>query len=214
MSTASNPARLRISAEKFSIARPRRSFPVRFLSDLLGIPLRSEMITQEDYEEMLRDGDARAAVVVSTSPTTVAAYSDEFDAVILLRIPESQCYNGNLTSESRLIAVFNYFGGIGTTSRDIQPGDCSTGQFINAEPLIGNFLSDDVERLTELQQSIPESEWQRAAELGHAALATRPNLYRLHHPGSTREVAGDMWIAIAVAVFLVLGLVVALWKFA
>jgi hypothetical protein len=213
MSTASNPACLTVSAEKFSTTLPRPNFLIRSAAGLLGIPLASDIYGKEAFDVLLQDGDARAAIVVHTDPVTVAAYSDEFDAVILLRIPEEQCVGLNPRIGSKMIAVFNYLPSL-NTPRDIFMGEQAGGEFRNAEPLIGDLLSDDIDRLQELRESISEAEWERARQLGEAGISARPNLYRLHKPGSTRGIAGDLWIMILASVFFIAALVVGLWMFA
>ena len=213
MSDASNPAGLTVSERKYDIALPQANLLVRLVTGISGIPLPRDLCSSDSVDQLLRDGDARAAVVVGTNPTLVAAYSDEFDSVIILKIPPSQTTDIDLRMGTRLIGVFNYLGSV-NTSRDISFGEHATSRFRNAEPLIGDLLSDDVTRLMELKQCISEPEWRRAQQLGEARIQERPNLYRLHRPGSTRTIKGDTLIAVIVAVLLVGALVVGLWMFA
>ncbi|MCA9049279.1 MAG: hypothetical protein KDA89_11160 [Planctomycetaceae bacterium] len=212
MSTASHPSCLNLSAEKFATALPRPNVLVRSVAGLLGIPLAADINSPEDTGTMLRDGDARAAVVVQTNPVIAAAYSDEFDSVLLLRIPDKQCAATELNIGTRLIAVFNYR--TGPMPRDITFGERAGNRFQNAEPLIGDLLSDDLLQLQKLKDEIPEAEWNRAARLGEETLRERPRLHRLHRPGSTHRVAGDLLITILAAVIIVVALVIGLWQFA
>lgn len=214
MSTASHPAQLSVSSAAFRRALPRPHPLIRLLTRFVHIPLASEIYDEDIFEPLLRDGDARAAVVVETVPPTVAAYSDEFDAVILLRIPPAQATHYNLRDGQRLIAVFNYLRGL-SSPRDIQFGPHALGDtFRNVEPLIGDLLSDDTARLNQLRAEIPDEEWARAEELGRDRLRTRPNLFRWHQPGSTQTIAGDLPKMILAGVVFVVLLVVALWQLA
>src|SRR5262245_54646721 len=87
-SAASNPGRVRTSRAKLKslaphfFASPAR--PRSWISWLFGL-----MLTRRAALKMhLRYGDSRAAVVVSAKPLVIAAYSDDFDGVLLLQFPQ------------------------------------------------------------------------------------------------------------------------------
>ena len=63
---------------------------------------------RERYAEHLLLGDSRAAVVVSTNPLMVTAYSDEMDAAILLRFPAFLVSKYALQVGTRLLTVNTY----------------------------------------------------------------------------------------------------------
>lgn len=125
-----------------------------------------------DFEGHLYYGDSRAAVVVSTDPLLVAAYTDEIDCIALLRFDDSLISDYGLEIGSRLITVNLYYdiedSGYET---DLLPGPATTGRYGNFRPLIADFLTDCVERLTELKAEISEGEWARTETLGKAYLA-------------------------------------------
>src|SRR5581483_10306990 len=80
---ASDPAGLSLSDAKLRRLRPELYGWRRWVREKTGWAF-----PQRDYlaGHLLR-GDARAAVVVSSEPLLVAAYSDELDAVAVLRFP-------------------------------------------------------------------------------------------------------------------------------
>ena len=124
------------------------------------------------FEGHLFYGDSRAAVVVSTSPLLVAAYTDEIDCIALLRFDDSLVSEYELRIGSRLITVNRYYDieDSGYES-DLVPGAATTGRYGNFMPLIADFLTHDVERLAERKAEINEGEWVRTETLGQSYLA-------------------------------------------
>ena len=86
-SAASNPGRVRMSRAKVRELAPRLYLaPGRvgsWVSWLFGMML----MRRAALKMHLRYGNARAAVCVSAKPLIVAAYSDDFDGVVLLQFP-------------------------------------------------------------------------------------------------------------------------------
>ena len=115
-------------------------------------------------------GDSRAAVVITTSPLLVAVYTDEIDCVVLLRFSERFVSEYSLEPGSRLVTVNLYEDSEGSYQTDLNPGPNSTERYGNFVPLIADFLTDDVERLSERKAEIDEDEWHLAEELGQAYL--------------------------------------------
>src|SRR5688500_4823462 len=107
-SAASNPARVSLSSAKTRELAPRLYVtPGRigsWVSWLLGM-----MLTRRAALRMhLRYGDARAAVCVSAKPPIVAAYSDEFDGVVLLQFPALLAERYKLKPGTTLVSVNTY----------------------------------------------------------------------------------------------------------
>lgn len=130
---------------------------------------RSDWLTY--FEGHLFYGDSRAAVVVSTSPLMVAAYTDEIDCIALLRFDDSLVSEYGLEMGSRLITVNRYYDieDPGYES-DLVPGPANTGRYGNFMPFIADFMTDDIERLNELKAEISQDEWLRTETLGHTYL--------------------------------------------
>jgi hypothetical protein len=119
-------------------------------------------------------GDSRAAVVVSTVPLLVAAYTDELDCVALLRFispPEP------LQVGSRLVTV-NTYGRTDKISQDLFPGPLCGDRWTVFHPIIADFICDDPGQVARLKLTISGEEWTRAERLGHEYLEARPGVSR------------------------------------
>lgn len=171
-SRASNPGGVRLSEDKLRHLHPELfPMPRRLWASSSertsneGLAGRRELIA-----EHLRNGDSRAAIVVSTHPLIVAAYTDELDCVALLRFARQLAFAYGLKLGSRLLTI-NTYSSQGECPEDILPGPGDTGNFINFQPIIADFLSDDMEQVETHKSCITEEEWERAAEFGRQMLA-------------------------------------------
>jgi hypothetical protein len=122
-------------------------------------------------EEQLLFGDTRAAVVLTTSPLLIAAYTDEIDCVVLLRFSNRFVSEYDLKPGSRLITINTYVDSDGSYESDLKPGPEARDYYENFHPFIADFLTDDVERLAQRKLEISEDEWRRTEELGHTYLS-------------------------------------------
>lgn len=200
---ASFPGAVSLSAAKLKILQPELFSPARWLLHLLTHPLTQNPASRSYWKvripEQLAFGDSRAAVVVSTSPLIVAAYTDELDCVALLRFGEKILGEYELKDGSRLITVNTYSSLDFGVARDLELGPAHCGRYGNFSPFIADFLTDDHGRLRERKAEIDEAEWQRAEELGRRLLRSpkitprdgRPTLcYRhpTHSPQPKKQV--------------------------
>ncbi len=165
-SEASLPAEVRLSHAKLKKLQPE------FYS--LGskwIWHRRRSYWLSYFESHLYYGDSRSAVVVSTSPLLIAAYTDEIDCIAVLRFDDSLVSEYGLKIGSRLITTNRYYDieDSGYES-DLVPGPANTGRYGNFMPLIADFLTDNAERLDELKAEISEDEWLRTETLGQSYL--------------------------------------------
>src|SRR5215212_5775735 len=87
---ASHPGGLRVSQEKLRVLHPELDSRVAWLKFVTSNPIyASRSFWRARIPEQLVYGDCRAAVVVSTEPLLVAAYTDELDCISLLEFPDS-----------------------------------------------------------------------------------------------------------------------------
>ncbi|MCE9552496.1 MAG: hypothetical protein K8T91_03840 [Planctomycetes bacterium] len=127
-------------------------------------------------------GDSRAALVVQIAPhLIVAAYTDEQDAVLLLQFPDFLTDQYALHVGSRLLTV-NTYGEAKRVAADIVEGPACTHRYANLYPLIAEFLSDDLNLISQRKQSIVEAEWNRAAQFAQARLAAKQVVVRDGRP--------------------------------
>ena len=106
-SSASHPGRIPISRRKLKALAPSFYPSANFgswVSWLFGMML----MRRAALKMHLRYGDSRAAVVVSVAPLVVAAYSDEFDGVVLLQFPPELVQRFKLKVGSTLLTVNTY----------------------------------------------------------------------------------------------------------
>ena len=107
-------------------------------------------------------GDRSPAIVVSAHPFRVAAYSEELDGIAMLEFDPSHVDAHLRTIGTRLVTLnFDYSKKFGPLAADLSPGEAFTRNWTNFLPLIGDFLSNEKERLAQLKESVPESWWDR-----------------------------------------------------
>jgi len=118
----------------------------------------------------------------------VAAYTDEFDCVAMLRFPQDLVQEHGLVLGMRLLTVNTYSKGTELVA-DLEHGPASYRRFSNFGPYIADFLSDDRERIEARKAQIPEAEWKRTAELSAAKLAKCGSRFRNGNPVKSFEPA-------------------------
>lgn len=91
---AENQAKVKFSYKKYYSFRNKinTKFSERFRSDM-----RIDSVSRA-----LCFGDTQPAIVVSTAPLLIGAYSDEMDAVVMLRFPDGFAERYKLTAGTRL----------------------------------------------------------------------------------------------------------------
>jgi hypothetical protein len=126
--------------------------------------------------EHMRFGDSRAAVVVSSNPLLVAAYTDELDCVSILRfapgmpIPE-------LPIGWRLLTVNTYKRGKDLDA-DLFPGPLQIPRWVGFYPIIADFICGNQDVVDRRKDEIDEREWERTLRFGSEYLSTHPGLNR------------------------------------
>jgi len=129
----------------------------------------------------LLQGDSRAAMVVSTRPLLVAAYTDELDCVVLLRFPQSFVRQYELKKGSRLLTVNTYrWRKDNPVPRDLKEGPRARRIYGNFQPLIADFLSDNKGPIEQRKAHIDQNEWDRCQQLGHEYIKSSKRPRRGH----------------------------------
>jgi hypothetical protein len=169
-SGCSDPLGASCSPSKFRRLHPELFGLRGLVSGLLG------GLSADDREQLLartsaflRWGDARAAVVLRTSPLLVASYCDEMDAVFLLRFPQFLVREHALEEHSRLVTT-NLHRRSDAFAPDIRPGPGYLKRYTNVRPLIADFLAAEDDLVNARRKVIAEREYRRCWELGQAAL--------------------------------------------
>jgi hypothetical protein len=173
-SVASFPGRVRLSKAKLKALQPElfsRFWDLLSWQVVDGKLWNVNRWWKTRIEEHLWSGDSRAAVVVSTKPLLVAAYTDEIDCVALLRFRNRLVSEYDLEVGSRLVTVNLYeYMQEGTYETDLLPGPRARVSYRNFTPLIADFLTDDFEQLAKRKDQISEDEWKRTEEMGQLYL--------------------------------------------
>lgn len=174
--SASDPGKVTLSDKKLRILRPDL-YGVFGCWNALMIGLGKQWPQKVYLEEQLQNGDSRAAVVVSTEPLLVAAYTDELDCVALLKFPATFDPGFTVARGTRLLTV-NCYGSNEERDSDLTPGPDDLGQWTGFHPLIADFLSDDLDRIEIRKREISEDEWERAERMGMEYLKRQPHIIR------------------------------------
>ncbi len=140
-------------------------------------------------EDIAMNGDSQSAVVASTLPLLVAAYSEDMDCVAMLHFPESLIEPYGLQVGTRLLSTNFYTVGRHYVKDLLEPQGGSA--FANMQPVIVDFISDSAATIAARKLEIPESDWQRAEALARDYLLSKPNVYRSGDP--RRSFATAKW---------------------
>jgi hypothetical protein len=174
---ASNPGEIRLSADRFYRLEPLTG----------GLPASwvGQFATRKEFEQMLdehlRLGDSRAACVISVEPLLVGAYTDELDCIVLLSFPDWLVRDHDLKVGRRLLTV-NTYGRGQRVAPDLVPGQRQLGRWVNFYPIIAEFVSDDIPRISARKAGIAEEEWRRCEQMGFESLQRFPNRWRNGSP--------------------------------
>ena len=169
MSKADNQANVKFSYKKYYSFRNRinTKFSGRFYSDM----------QIENVMRALLYGDTQPAVVVLTEPLVIAAYSDEMDAVVMLRFPSEFVAKYGLTPGTRLTASCVYFSGE-QVAADIFVGERYLRRWVDFMPIVQLFLGKGDEKIRAKTALFGEDVWSRVAEMADAYLYEHPDLFR------------------------------------
>lgn len=148
-----NPAKLSVSYKKFYQIRK-----------MLGLSFSQKVYYDMQFDlvaQALKFGDTQPAVVYSCKPLTVAAYSDEFDAVIFLTFPDELADIYGLAPGSKLAASNVYLGSGDMTADDIIPGEKCLRNFSDFIPVVQLFLGKNDEKIKSNTELFGNPVWER-----------------------------------------------------
>jgi hypothetical protein len=131
--------------------------------------------------EHLTRGDSRAAIVASVEPLVVSAYSDELDAVILVKFPDQLVKQYSLAVGDLLIASWTY-PRFRPDPRDIVQGGHNLGRHNNGVPIVADFFSNSLDKIKQRKEGVAREEWDRVLALTPVALKRAEGKYRTSFP--------------------------------
>ncbi len=176
--SASDAGQIKLARAKLKLLRPDL---FGFRAALRRLRFSSSFPQLTYIREHLQMGDSRAAVVVSTSPLLVAAYTDELDCVAVLRFPDEFRTAYGLARGTRLLTVNTYKRGK-AYDHDLILGPNYIPRWVGFHPIIAEFVSNDLSRIEARKAEIAEDEWSRAKSMGAAYLREKPGVARDGRP--------------------------------
>ena len=173
---ASHPGNVLLSHAKLERLQPELFSITKWLGFLARNPSAMFAAVERSYwkthiEEHLMYGDGRAALVVSTSPLLISAYTDEIDCVALLRFESSLVSEYGLIVGSRLLTVNTYSSFEKSYEEDLTAGPGAERLYGNFSPFIAEFLTDELAETEQRKTQIQESEWLRTEKLSSEYLS-------------------------------------------
>lgn len=145
---ASNPGRL----------LPDKTLVARYAPNLSP----RHRLAWSHLEAHLDGGDVNPAIVVTTTPLRVGCYSEDLDAVVILRF--DTITDHTLHPGDRLLSVNTYFRN-DVDAPDVDRGERGDGLWANFHPVVADFYSSDTTRLDACKRLIAYRDWDRCAEL-------------------------------------------------
>lgn len=180
---ASDPGKVALSDSKLRVLRPelygiRGAWKSLLASVGIGYSERAYV------REHLQLGDSRAAVVLSSNPLLVAAYTDELDCVAVLRFPDGFVPDCDVSEGSRLLTVNSYKDST-QYDPDLILGEHAIKRWSGFIPIVAEFVTEDLARVEARKTQIPEHEWQRAEAMGQEYVRLHPGVARDGRPGKS-----------------------------
>lgn len=115
----------------------------------------SKLCLYDEIQNWLYFGDCNPALVVSTTPVVITAYSYDIDCVVFLLYPQYYARQYKLKVGMRMLSV-NTYGQWKIQQSDIVRGERASGPWNAYRPLIADFLSDDLKSIITKKESINE----------------------------------------------------------
>jgi hypothetical protein len=184
---ATSPGSVSVSKEKLKLLRPDL-FGLKAL--IMGVVKTISIGFNEKrkIQEHMIYGDSQPAVVISKKPLLVAAYSEDIDCVVVLKFPDEYAELYNLDKKSRLISINTYIRSE-EFQKDITPGVSCHYTWRGYSPIIGEFLTDNIEILENKKEEINEELWEYVYRLGEEYAKKHPNVWRDGRPILSKQSA-------------------------
>ena len=166
--SAENPGNAKFSYKKYYPVRKLicSGFKEKFTCDMLI----------QQVMAILRYGDTQPALVCSLDPLLVSAYSDELDAVMMLRFPNELAEKYGLKVGDRLVTSNQYvYAHFDDTAPDIHAGEGNTGNYSDFIPVVQLFLAKNDDKIMARTNLFDEVKWARVAALTEEYRRNYPN---------------------------------------
>lgn len=149
------------------------------LMDLSRKEIKKIKRNSKNIKRCLDEGDVTPAKVISLNPLLIGVFSDEFDAVIVLKFPDELINKYNLRINQRMVSCNLYWPKqVFDIASDIIPGDHCTYQYRDIIPIIPLFVSDDEDCFYAMTNIYPNEIWKQFDELLAEYESKKPNVFR------------------------------------
>lgn len=181
-STPTREARASIPGNaKFSY---KKYYPIRRLLfskfgsfSKFGEKFKSDMRIQ-GVAQLLMFGDTQPAIVCSAEPLLVAAYSDEMDAVVMLKFPSELVSMYDLRIGTRLVTSNYYAPKNEPFAKDIFVGEDHSNNWNDFYPAVQLFLAKNDEKIKKRTELFNEEIWAKVEKLAADYLNEHPDTAR------------------------------------
>lgn len=170
---AENKSNIKFSKEKYK--------EIKELFDFNKSELSFYKKAKGKIKAYLKGGDLQPAIVYSLFPLQIAAYSDEMDAVVLLKFPSSFIHKYKLEEGQRLVTSNVYWPkNILSVAEDIFVGENYSGYYRDVIPIVALFLCDSKseEEVKSLVNLFDETLWEKVSNKAREYVKINPNIYR------------------------------------
>lgn len=170
---AENKSNIRLSKEKYN--------EIKELFDFNKSEFSFYKKAKGKVKAYLKGGDLQPAIVCSLFPLLIAAYSDEMDAVVLLKFPSSFINKYKLEEGQRLVTSNVYWPkNILSVAEDIFIGENYSGYYRDVIPIVSLFLCDykSEEKVRNLINIFDEALWKKVNNKAQEYVKQHPDLYR------------------------------------
>lgn len=173
---ASIPGNAKFSYKKYYPIR-RMLFSKFGSFSKLGEKFKSDMRIQ-GAAQLLMFGDTQPAMVCSTEPLLVAAYSDEMDAVVMLKFPSEFVSMYDLRIGTRLVTSNYYAPKDEPFAKDIFVGKDCSNNWNDFYPIVQLFIAKNDEKIKKRTELFDEELWAKVERLAAEYLNEHPDTVR------------------------------------
>lgn len=170
---AENQSKLKLSNEKFK--------EIKDLFEFNKSELSFYKKQKGKIKAYLKEGDLQPAVVCLLHPLLIGAYSDEMDAVVMLKFPTSFINKYKLEEGQRLVTSNVYWPkDMFNIAEDIFVGEEYGGTYRDVIPIVSLFLTDkkNEEYVKLLTNIFDEDTWEKVVKKSNEYIKENPYLHR------------------------------------
>lgn len=130
-------------------------------------------------KEFVKYGDTQPAYVMSVSPLVISSYSDEMDAVVMLRFPDVLAKEYELSQGDKLVTINTYRWLEGyDMAPDVFVGENFLNRYSDCHPIVPLFISGSRRRLAQKLALFDDETWAMVWQKSQQYAAEHPDFMR------------------------------------